>query len=158
MNTNTLTDAPAPNKLANVLLIDDRKADIELARVFLQVRDKLQFNLKIANGAKEALDMLRQAVAPDETVDLLLLDINMPGMDGFELLEHIRQDKILRDIAVVMCTGSTYDQDQARAQALGAAGYMVKPASLAQLKPMLTDIPTLKLACEGEEIRLMRAA
>jgi len=88
----------------------------------------------------------------------LLLDINMPGMDGFELLEQIRQDKTLRDMAVVMCTGSTYDQDQARAQALGAAGYMVKPASLAQLKPMLMDIPTLKLACEGEDIRLMRAA
>ena len=107
MNTNTLTDAPAPNKLANVLLIDDRKADIELARVFLQVRDRLQFNLKVANGAKEALDMLRQAVTPDQTVDLLLLDINMPGMDGFELLEQIRQDKTLRDMAVVMCTGST---------------------------------------------------
>lgn len=158
MNTNTLTDAPAPNKLANVLLIDDRKADIELARVFLQVRDRLQFNLKVANGAKEALDMLRQAVTPDQTVDLLLLDINMPGMDGFELLEQIRQDKTLRDMAVVMCTGSTYDQDQARAQALGAAGYMVKPASLAQLKPMLMDIPTLTLDCEGEDIRLMRAA
>lgn len=144
--------------LANVLLIDDRKADVELARVFLQVRDKMQFNLKVANGAKEALEMLKQAVTSDEVVDLLLLDINMPGMDGFELLEAVRKDASLKHIAVVMCTGSTYDQDQARAQALGAAGYMVKPASLAQLRPMLTAIPALKLDMEGENVRLLRAA
>ena len=147
-----------PQSLANVLLIDDRKADVELARVFLQVRDKMQFNLKVANGAKEALEMLKQAVACGEVVDLLLLDINMPGMDGFELLEAVRGDAALKHIAVVMCTGSTYDQDQARAQALGAAGYMVKPASLAQLKPMLTAIPALKLDLEGENVRLLRAA
>ncbi len=147
-----------PQSLANVLLIDDRKADVELARVFLQVRDKMQFNLKVANGAKEALEMLKQAVARGEVIDLLLLDINMPGMDGFELLEEVRKDAALKHVAVVMCTGSTYDQDQARAQALGAAGYMVKPASLAQLRPMLTAIPALKLDLEGETVRLLRAA
>ncbi len=147
-----------PPSLANVLLIDDRKADVELARVFLQVRDKMQFNLKVANGAKEALEMLKQAVTSGEVIDLLLLDINMPGMDGFELLEQVRKDAALKHIAVVMCTGSTYDQDQARAEALGAAGYMVKPASLEQLKPMLTAIPALKLDLEGEHVRLLRAA
>jgi len=150
--------SPAAGELANVLLIDDRKADIELARVFLQVRDKMKFNLKVANGAKEALDVLKQAVARGEMIDLLLLDINMPGMDGFELLEEIRKDDALRQVAVVMCTGSTYDQDQARARALGAAGYMVKPASLEQLRPMLTAIPALKLDPGNEGVRLMRAA
>ena len=158
MRTDALTDPLPSERLATVLLIDDRKADVELARVFLQVRDRLQFNLKVANGAKEALEILKQAVMRGEMVDLLLLDINMPGMDGFELLEEIRKDEALRHIAVVMCTGSTYDQDQARAHALGAAGYMVKPASLAQLRPMLTSIPALKLDLEGENIRLLRAA
>jgi CheY-like chemotaxis protein len=152
------TDNLAHPHLANVLLIDDRKADVELARVFLQVRDKMQFNLKVAHGAREALETLKQAMAQGEVIDLLLLDINMPGMDGFELLEQVRRDPALKHIAVVMCTGSTYGQDQARAQALGAAGYMVKPASLAQLKPMMSDIPSLKLDCEGEGVRLMRAA
>jgi len=82
----------------------------------------------------------------------------MPGMDGFELLEAVRRNATLKHIAVVMCTGSTYDQDQARAKALGAAGYMVKPASLAQLRPMLTAIPSLRLEPEGEGVRLLRAA
>lgn len=158
MRTDALTDPLPSEHLATVLLIDDRKADVELARVFLQVRDRLQFNLKVANGAKEALEMLKQAVTRGEMVDLLLLDINMPGMDGFELLEEIRKDEALMQIAVVMCTGSTYDQDQTRAHALGAAGYMVKPASLAQLKPMLTNISALKLDLVGENVRLLRAA
>ena len=158
MSTDALkTDQPAL-PLANVLLIDDRKADIELARVFLQVRDRMQFNLKGAHGAREALEMLEQTVILGEAIDLLLLDINMPGMDGFELLEAVRRDAALKHLAVVMCTGSTYDQDQGRAKALGAAGYMVKPASLAQLRPMLIAIPTLKLESEGEEVRLLRAA
>jgi len=159
MNVAATPSDHAPSEwLANVLLIDDRKADVELARVFLQVRDKLQFNLKVANGAKEALETLKQAQTRGEPVDLLLLDINMPGMDGFELLQAIRKDEALKRIAVVMCTGSTYDQDQARARELGAAGYMVKPASLAQLRPMLKEIPALKLHSEGESLRLMRTA
>ena len=158
MSTDALkTDQPAL-PLANVLLIDDRKADIELARVFLQVRDRMQFNLKVAHGAREALEMLEQTVILGEAIDLLLLDINMPGMDGFELLEAVRRDAALKHLAVVMCTGSTYDQDQGRAKALGAAGYMVKPASLAQLRPMLTAIPSLRLEPEGEGVRLLRAA
>lgn len=158
MIQDSLADQITPEKLANVLLVDDRKSDIELTRVFLQVRDKMQFNLSVANGAREALEALKQARGRNETIDLLLLDINMPGMDGFEMLERLQADDTLKDIVVIMCTGSTYDQDQSRARELGASGYMVKPASLAQLKPMLAAIPALNLADEGETVRLTRAA
>lgn len=147
-----------PETIANVLLVDDRKADVELARVYLQVRDRLQFNLLVAHGAREALEMLRAAHASGQVVDLLLVDINMPGMDGFELLEAVRRDPALYSIAVVMCTGSTYDQDMARARELGAAGYMVKPASVVQLRTMLADIPDLWLADDETGLRLLRAA
>ncbi|MFT4076208.1 MAG: response regulator [Asticcacaulis sp.] len=152
-----MTEAPA-ERIANVLLIDDRRADVELTRVYLQVRDRLQFNLLVANGAKEALSVLQAAAHRGESIDLLLVDINMPGMDGFELLEALRRDPALKHISVVMCTGSTYDQDLARARALGAAGYMVKPASLAQLRPMLPDMPALRLLDDEVGIRLLRAA
>jgi CheY-like chemotaxis protein len=153
-----LTDGMVPERVANVLLIDDRRADVELTRVYLQVRDRMRFNLLVAHGGTEALGLMRQAVGRGETIDLLLVDINMPGMDGFELLETVGHDPALKEIAVIMCTGSSYDQDQARARALGAAGYMVKPASLAQLKPVLADIPVLRLDDEAGDVRLMRAA
>ncbi|MDV6332921.1 hybrid sensor histidine kinase/response regulator [Asticcacaulis sp. 201] len=159
MTQDTLAiDSSAHEKLANVLLVDDRKSDVELTRVFLQVRDKMKFNLSVANGAREALEALKQARSRDEKIDLLLLDINMPGMDGFEMLEKLQADESLKHVAVIMCTGSTYDQDQMRARELGASGYMVKPASLAQLKPMLEAIPALKLQGDGESVQLMRAA
>ena len=148
--------APALAPLANVLLVDDREADVELTRVFLTVRDKMEFNLSVARGGKEALDMLRQARQDGDHIDMVLLDINMPGMDGFEMLEQLRGEADIGDTAVVMCTGSTYDKDMARARSLGAAGYMVKPASLDQLKPMLAAMPGVTLSSEGR--KLLRAA
>ncbi|MBW8882545.1 MAG: response regulator [Asticcacaulis sp.] len=147
-----------PSHLANVLLVDDREADAELTRVLLQVRDKLKFNLIVARGGQEALDTLRAAADRGDTVDLLLLDINMPGMNGFEMLERLRKDKELGRTAVVMCSGSTYDDDLARAEELGAAGYMVKPPSLEQLKPMLPALPGLRLHLAEGDNRLTRAA
>ena len=145
-------------RLANVLLVDDREADVELTRVFLQVRDKCEFNLSVARGGQEALDALRKAQSRGDSYDLLLLDINMPGMDGFEMMEQMARDDTINRTVVVMCSGSTYEDDLRRASDLGAAGYMIKPASLAQLKPMIAAIPTLKLDQAGEASRLLRAA
>ncbi len=145
-------------KLANVLLVDDREADIELTRVLLRDRDKIDFNLSVARGGAEALTRLAEAHAKDDAIDLILLDINMPGMDGFETLTRLRADEILKGTPVVMCTGSTYDRDMERAETLGAAGYMVKPASLEQLKPMMTNLGKLTLNPEGKRQQLLRTA
>ncbi len=147
-------------KLANVLLVDDRESDLELTRILLRDRDKVDFNLSMAKSGSEALKRLAEAHANDEAFDLILLDINMPGMDGFETLTRLRDDAALKGTNVVMCTGSTYDKDRERAESLGVAGYMVKPASLDQLRPMLTGIPGLHLHVpdEGPRTRLMRVA
>lgn len=145
-------------KLANVLLVDDRESDIELTRVLLRDRDKIDFNLQIARGGAEALKRLAEAHANDEAIDLILLDINMPGMDGFETLTRLRADEALRPTHVVMCTGSTYDKDMERAETLGAAGYMLKPASLAQLRPMMDNLSGLSLTPEGSRQQLLRTA
>ena len=141
--------------LARVLLVDDREADLELTRVLLRDRDKIECELVLARSGKEALDILMQAQADSRAFDLVLLDINMPGMDGFETLERIRREA--HPAAVVMCTGSTYDRDVEQARELGAAGYMVKPASLAQLRPMIDHIPSIRWESEGSS-RLIKAA
>ena len=148
-----------PNgKLANVLLVDDRESDIELTRVLLRDRDKIDFNLSVARGGAEALKRLAEAHASDEAIDLILLDINMPGMDGFETLSRLRADEVLKGTAVVMCTGSTYDRDMERAERLGAAGYMLKPPSLEQLKPIMSSLSGLHLCPEGPRQQLLRTA
>jgi CheY-like chemotaxis protein len=144
--------------LARVLLVDDREADIELTRILLRDRDKAEFDLTVARSGREALDTLRKARIGGERYDLILLDINMPGMDGFETLEALRREGDFADMAVVMCTGSTQDSDLEQARKLGAAGYMVKPASLAQLRPMLDSVPALRWHDNGLAARLLRVA
>ncbi|MFT4074286.1 MAG: ATP-binding protein [Asticcacaulis sp.] len=151
-----ITEKSATTSLARVLLVDDREADLELTRVFLRIRDKMESELSVARSAKEALTLMRQARADGTPYDLILLDINMPGMDGFEMLRALRGEN--DHTAVVMCTGSTYDRDVEQARELGAAGYMVKPASLAQLRPMVDNIPALRWQDEGAAARLVRAA
>lgn len=145
------------NILANVLLVDDRKDDIELTRLALR-RDKLKCNILIARDGEEAHGMLQNRKRLEDKIDLLLLDINMPGMDGFDLLERMQQDAALRNIATVMCTGSLYEKDRQRAESLGAIGYLIKPLSLERLMPVIKRAPALQLLQGDDAISLMRVA
>ena len=111
-----------------------------------------------ATNGQQALEILRAQQESDEALGLILSDINMPGMDGFETLTRIRQDETLSRTPVIMCTGSTYDKDMERAEALGAAGYMQKPPSLAQLQPMMGNLGGLQLSREGARAQLARGA
>jgi len=79
-------------------------------------------------------------------------------MDGFELLECTRNDDALARTAVVMCTGSTYDKDKERAASLGAVGYLVKPPQFKNLKPILEQVPTLRLRQENGGYQLLRTS
>ena len=144
--------------MANLLLVDDNEADIELTRIMLFEEAGLQCNLLVAHDAYEAMSILRAAANKPGTVDLLLLDINMPGMDGFELLENMRAEDALRDMPVVMCTTSGYDKDMERAKRLGAMGYLTKPAEMNRMKPVLDRIATLDLRRESKGYTLLRAA
>jgi len=144
--------------MANVLLVDDSKADIEITRFKLLERSHLQCNLLVARDADEALDMLRNGSQGNGAVDLLLLDINMPEMDGFELLEKLRADETLKDMNVVMCTGSIYDKDMMRARDLGAIGYLTKPIDFEKLKSVIDSTPAFQLKQEEDHYTLLRAA
>jgi len=139
------TIAASTPSLATVLLVDDREDDIDLTRYFLFDQANVSCNVRVALDGEQALTILREPKEQGSSADLMLLDINMPGMNGFELLERIRQDRDLQRLPVVMCTGSTYDKDQQRAEALGAVGYLVKPPSFDALKGILAGIATLRL-------------
>jgi CheY-like chemotaxis protein len=143
--------APAPETehLASVLIVDDNEAAIDLARIILVDSGKLRCRLISANGAEEALSLLRSAANPNRLVDVVLLDINMPRLDGFEMLAQMQDDDALRDIPVIMCTTSSYDKDMERAKALGAVGYLAKPPEPGQLIPVLRTLSRLYLRQDG---------
>ncbi len=131
------------NSLARVLVVDDRVPDLLLARKVLLGRRGIQCDCVEANDGEEGLATLRSAGARGKDIDLVLLDINMPGMDGFSMLERMAADEQLREIPVVMHSGSTCDTDMNRARDLGAVGYLLKPGRPTDLRPILASVPTL---------------
>ncbi|WP_133131330.1 hybrid sensor histidine kinase/response regulator [Legionella yabuuchiae] len=144
---NIIPDHSLP--LANILIVDDLASDIELIQIMLN-RARMQCNLFQANSAKEALSLIRRKHRENDWVDLVLLDINMPDMDGFEALQLIRSNKTLKKTAIVMCTGSTYQEDIEKAAELGASGYLIKPLERKSLEETIERLPHLQL-CETPE-------
>ncbi|GGS01494.1 response regulator [Deinococcus sedimenti] len=107
-----------------VLLVDDNPADLMLAReVFADHGDRLA--VTTCSSGEEALGVLRGGTAPD----VIILDVNMPVMSGFEVLTVIKQDPRLVSIPVVMLSTSSQPGDIERAYTLHASSYLVKSNS-----------------------------
>jgi CheY-like chemotaxis protein len=112
----------------NVLVVDD---DDLTAEMVVRALRKLpgQFRVLAAADGQMGLDMLRgQAGEPMVRPFIVLLDLNMPRMNGFEFLAEIRQDTQLRDSVIFVLTTSDSDADRSRAYQELIAGYMVKSA------------------------------
>jgi CheY-like chemotaxis protein len=117
-----------------ILLAEDEEADAHLVRVALRENHILADLHHVIDG-REALEFLRRqgplfAKAPRP--DLILLDLNMPRMDGRECLHAIKQDPHLDDIPVVILTTSEIERDVVAAYAQGVAGFITKPVDVQQ--------------------------
>ncbi len=104
-----------------VLLVEDDPNDVELTLHALQGA-KLRNLVHIARDGAEALEFL-QAHIPD----LILLDLNLPKLDGREVLERIKLDERLRHIPVIVVTSSSAEEDVAKSHRLNANAYVTKP-------------------------------
>ncbi|HTL18685.1 MAG TPA: response regulator [Patescibacteria group bacterium] len=114
-----------------LLLVEDNADDVFIMRRALK-KAAIELPVFIASDGKEALDYLRGAgqFANRENYPLpalVFLDLKLPYVSGFEILEWIRQHPVLNDLDVVILTSSGEERDQNRAQALGVRAYMVKP-------------------------------
>jgi len=120
-------------KLLTILLVEDNPDDIELTRESLKMI-KMALNLEVAMNGDEALRYLRKRdeYAEKPTPDLILLDLNLPGINGREVLAEIKNDEDLKMIPVVVLTTSTSDQDIVNAYNLHANCYITKPVDLDQ--------------------------
>ena len=143
---------------ARVLLVDDNDCDLELNRFMLIDEGSLHCDVLTARDGREALAALQQAAAEGQTIDLLLLDINMPVMSGFELLGHLSKEVRQLYPLIVMCSTSGSDIDKRKAASFGVTGYMTKPARFSVLKDIIDKSTTLRLSQDGEDYVLLRAA
>lgn len=119
------------DKLLNILLIEDDSVDVmNVQRAFK--KNNITNPLHIAFNGVEALNMLRGTNGKPKLNPMpriILLDINMPKMNGLEFLRELRNDPELRSISVFVMTTSNDDQDKIEAYSLNVAGYILKPLS-----------------------------
>lgn len=129
---------------ANILVVEDDPGDLNMVRRFLE-DSKIHNNLYEATDGEQALDFLYRRGEYEESEvprpDLILLDLNLPKVDGRELLEDINGDDILKKIPVVVLTTSQDESDVWKSYDLGASSYIVKPVDMEQFQD---TIETLK--------------
>ena len=145
-----------------ILLADDDPDDLEMARRALTKND-LAGEIYTVGDGEELLDFLNHRgrfspPARSPTPALILLDLNMPKMDGREALREIKADPKLRRIPVVVMTTSTAEQDILRSYDLGASSFISKPITLAELVDVTRvlgqywfDVVRLPEASEGRK-------
>lgn len=124
-----------------VLLVEDNPGDVRLTKEALK-EGKVRNNLHVVSDGVEAIAFLRRegryagAVRPD----LILLDLNLPRMDGREVLREVKSDPALLNIPIVVLTSSEAEQDIARAYELHANCYISKPVDLDQFIHVVQSI------------------
>ncbi|MDQ3047776.1 MAG: response regulator [Bacteroidota bacterium] len=131
----------------NILLVEDDYLDVESVRRALS-KIKIGHNLMVAHNGVDALGILTSEdmkVAPD----VILLDLNMPKMNGMEMLTIIKNYYSLKKIKTFILTTSGEEYEKIAAQNLGVAGYIIKPLSFKE--PMNDDTALLlkELLAEG---------
>ena len=115
-------------KMLNILLVEDDEIDVTNVRRAFK-KNNIYNPLWVAGNGVEALEMLRGEEIPRER-RLVLLDLNMPRMNGIEFLRELRADPELRLIPVVVLTTSDDERDRVEAYQLNVAGYILKPVTL----------------------------
>ncbi len=101
-----------------ILIVEDDKSIAEALQLKLQVN---KFNVLLATNGEQALDMVKK-----EKLDLILLDIIIPKMNGFDFLETIKKDPKLKDIKVIIMSNLGQEMDIEHGKSLGAVDYLVK--------------------------------
>jgi CheY-like chemotaxis protein len=117
-----------------ILLAEDEPADAHLLKSAIS-ENGIPADLHHVQDGREVLEFLRRQgarFAATPRPNLILLDLNMPRMDGRECLAALKQDAALRDIPVVVLTTSDVERDVVAAYGLGAAGYITKSVDMVQ--------------------------
>lgn len=130
-------------KSGTLLIVDDTPANLRLAAEYLE-RDG--FNVTVARDGEEALSRA-EFVRPD----LILLDLVMPGIDGFETCRRLKAIEVLRDIPVIFMTALTDVQDKVKAFAAGGVDYVTKPFQAAELLARVKTHLSLRAAQKKAE-------
>ncbi|MEY2896375.1 MAG: hypothetical protein RL669_644 [Pseudomonadota bacterium] len=111
--------------ITNVLLVDDSKTELHFLSELLIKRG---YKVRTAENGEEAMRRLDEA-----TPDLILMDVVMPGLNGFQLTRAITRDPRFQNVPVIMCTSKNQETDKVWGMRQGARDYVVKPVDADEL-------------------------
>ncbi len=131
-----------PDRL-KILLVEDDLEHLQLTKYILE-RNKVPGEVIVVRDGQEAVDFLFQrnkfADCPLPRPNLVLLDLNIPRIDGKEVLRLMKQDSSLRDIPVVIVSSSNREEDISYAQQAGATAYISKSGGFEKLNEALASV------------------
>jgi CheY-like chemotaxis protein len=126
------------DRALNILLVDDDDVDVmNVKRAFK--KGNILNPLFVASNGVEALEMLRSGKVPASR-RIILLDLNMPLMNGIEFLRHLRLDPALSATPVVVLTTSNAERDRVEAYQLHVAGYLLKPVTFVSFVELMSTM------------------
>ena len=137
--------------MLNILLVEDDEVDImTVQRAFK--KGNITNPLYLAGNGIEALAMLRDTPTQPSLIPaerrLILLDLNMPKMNGLEFLQELRADPAIRHIPVVVLTTSNEERDRVQAYDLNVAGYILKPVTFSIFVELMVTLNKYWTLCE----------
>jgi two-component system, cell cycle response regulator DivK len=109
-------------KNKTILVIEDNEINMKLIRAFLQIG---KYRILEARDAETGIRLVRE-----KHPDLILMDIQLPGIDGFSAAQFIKSDPDLKKIPIIAVTGNAMHTDKEEAMDIGFAGYLLKPFSI----------------------------
>lgn len=119
----------------NILYVEDNQ---DAVTFFSRVVNKMgDYNFVTREDGNSAISLLEEK--QDFEPEMILLDINLPGMNGFEILQYVRSKTAYKHVPVIMFTSSDDDGDVKKSYEYGANAYLIKPDSLQSLKEVLQD-------------------
>jgi chemosensory pili system protein ChpA (sensor histidine kinase/response regulator) len=124
------SDGPIKREKPLVLVVDD---SITVRKVTARFLERNNYDAELAKDGQEAVEML-----VDMVPDVILLDVEMPRMDGFDCARHIRENPKLAHVPIIMITSRTADKHRQRALSMGVNAYLGKPFKEEELLPLLT--------------------
>lgn len=122
----------------NILLVDDDEVDVMNVQRALK-KNEVPSTLYTAHDGLQALEALRSGTIPADR-RLILLDLNMPRMNGIEFLRELRADPVLRSNIVIVLTTSDEERDLVEAYNLNVAGYLLKPVAFQHFVALLGNV------------------
>lgn len=131
-----------------IVIVEDSPADAKILRLALAEQDPA-LEIVVLEDGRRAIDFFASAQKSGDTLpcDLILLDLNLPRVSGYEVLEFLKCDTELKRIPVVVLSGSSSQQDVERAYTCSANSYICKPVGIDEVFGMAAQLVTYWFEC-----------